>query len=232
MRYIDQMITDQVQIWSQHEGEARLKGEVPGVWPIIAISREFGARGAALAALLGQRMGFRVWDKDLLNAIAEAGGGDVRLLKSLDEHRRKAIDDAMHGTLMGSKHTNTHYFRALLRVIHTIVAHGKGIVVGRGAHYISKSPEILRVRVVCPLEKRVRGYAEREGLTEKKARKEIVGRDADRADFIQHHFKRDIETASDYDLVLNSGTLSLEQMAEIVLAAYETKVGKKVAVAG
>ena len=85
---------------------------------------------------------------------------------------------------------------------------------------------------MCPLEKRVRGYAEREGLTEKKARKEIVGRDADRADFIQHHFKRDIETSSDYDLVLNSGTLGLEQMAEIVLAAYETKVGKKVAVAG
>ena len=232
MRYIDQMITDQVQIWSQHEGEAQMKGEVPHAWPIITISREFGARGAALAALLGERMGFRVWDKELLQAIAEESGGDVRLLKSLDEHRRKAIDDAMHGTLMGSKHTNTHYFRALQRVIHTIVAHGKGIVVGRGATYISKSPEILRVRVVCPLEKRIRGYAEREGLTEKQARKEIVQRDADRADFIQHHFKRDIETPSDYDLVLNSGTLGLEQMAEIVLAAYETKVGKKVAVAG
>ncbi|MFB3133062.1 MAG: cytidylate kinase family protein, partial [Rhodothermales bacterium] len=114
MRDIEQMITDQVQIWSQHEGEAQLKGEVPGTWPIIIISREFGARGAALAALLGERMGFKVWDKELLQAIAEESGGDVRLLKSLDEHRRKAIDDAMHGTLMGSKHTNTHYFRALI----------------------------------------------------------------------------------------------------------------------
>lgn len=228
MRNIDQMITDQVKIWTQHEEEAQLRGEVPGAWPIITISREVGARGAALAALLGQRMGFKVWDKELLQAIAEEGGGDVRLLKSLDEHRRKTIDDAMHGTLMGSKHTNTHYFRALIHAIHTIVAHGKSIVVGRGANYISKSPEILKVRVVCPLEARIRGYAERNGLTEKQARKEVVRRDADRADFIRHHFRRDVGTPSDYDLVLNACTLSLEQMADVVLAAYETKVGEKV----
>ncbi len=232
MRDIDQMITDQVKIWTQHEEEAQLRGEVPGAWPIITISREFGARGAALAALLGERMGFKVWDKELLQAIAEESGDDVRLLKSLDEHRRKTIDDAMHGTLMGSKHTNTHYFRALIHVIHTIVAHGKSIVVGRGANYISKSPEILCVRVVCPLEARIRGYAEREGLTEKHARKEVVRRDADRADFIRHHFRRDVGTPSDYDLVLNACTLSLEQMADVVLAAYETKVGKKVPVLG
>ena len=232
MRHIDQMITDQVRTWSQHAAEAHLKGETPGARPIITVSREFGARGAALSALVGQRMGFKVWDKDLLNAIAEEGGDDVRLLESLDEHRRKAIDDAMHGTLMGSKHTNTHYFRSLLRVVHTIVAHGKGIVVGRGANYISKSPQILRVRVVCPLEMRIRGYAEREGLSEKQARKEILQRDADRADFIRHHFKRDVGASSDYDLMLNAGTLSLEQMAEIVVAAYEAKVGEKVPVAG
>lgn len=96
----------------------------------------------------------------------------------------------------------------------------------------TKSSKILRVRVVCPLEQRILGYAEREGLTEKQARKAVVGRDADRADFIQHHFKQDTGAPSDYDLVLNAGTLSLEQMAEIVLAAYETKVGKRIPVTG
>ena len=230
MRYIDQMITEQVQTWAQREAEAKITGEVPGAWPAITISREFGARGAALAAVLGAQTGFKVWDKDLLHAIAEESGGDERLLASLDEHRRKAIDDAMRGALMGSRHTNTQYFRTLMRVVHTLSAHGKCIIVGRGANYISKARGTFRVRVVAPLDMRVRGYAEREGLTEKAARKRVTARDADRADFIQHHFKRDIANPSDYDVVINADTYTLEQMAGIVLTAYEAKIGKKVPV--
>ena len=232
MRYIDQMITEQVQTWAQREAESNVTGEVPGAWPVITISREFGARGAALAAVLGAQIGFKVWDKDLLHAIAEESGGDERLLASLDEHRRKAIDDAMRGALTGSRHTNTQYFRTLMRVVHTLSAHGKCIIVGRGAHYISKARGTFRVRVVAPLEVRVRGYAQREGLTEKKARKKIIARDTDRADFIKHHFKRDGSNPSDYDLVINAGVYTLEQMAGIVLAAYEAKIGKKLPLAG
>lgn len=230
MRYIDQMITEQVKTWAQREAEAKVKGEVPGAWPIITISREFGARGAALAVVLGAQIGFKVWDKELLHAIAEEGGGDERLLASLDEHRRKAIDDAMRGALTGSRHTNTQYFRTLLRVVHTLTAHGKCIIVGRGANYISKAPGTFRVRVVAPLETRVRGYAQREGLPEKEARKQIVARDADRADFVRHHFKHDIGNPSDYDLVINADTYSVEQMAGIVRTAYEVKTGKTVPV--
>ncbi len=231
MKYLDQMITEQVKLWSRHEAEAARKGERPGAWPIITISREFGARGAGLARVLGRRIGFRVWDKDLLQAVAEESGADERLLASLDEHRRTAIDDAVRGALQGSQYTNTQYVRALMRAVHTIEAHGKSIIVGRGANYISKAPERLRVRVVCPLEVRVRGYAEREHLTEKEARKRVLTQDADRDDFIRHYFKRDHGNPSDYDLVLNSATFSLEQLADLVLAAYMAKTGMKVPVA-
>ena len=228
MKYIDQMITEQVKIWAQREAEAQVTGEAPGAWPVITISREFGARGAAVAEVLGWRIGFKVWDRNLLHAIAEEGGGDERLLSSLDEHRRSSIDDAVRGALTGSRHTNAQYFRALLHVVHAISAHGKSIIVGRGATYISKAPDILRVRVVCPLEARVRGYAAHEGLTEKEARKHIKAQDADRADFVHHHFKRDVGNPSDYDLLINAATYSLEQMADIVLRAYEAKIGRKV----
>ena len=231
MKYLDQMITEQVQLWSKHEAEAKRRGEAPGAWPIITISREFGARGAAVAGVLGRRTGFKVWDKDLLQAIAREGGGEERLLASLDEHRRKSIDDAMRGALTGSQHTNTQYFRALMRVVRTIEAHGRGIIVGRGANYISKSRNVLRVRVVAPLDERVRGYAEREGISQKQARTLIEARDADRCDFIRHNFKRDCGAAADYDLIVNAATYSLEQMADLVLVAYEAKVGKKAPVA-
>ena len=187
-----------------------------------------GARGRSLAKELGRRVGFKVWDKELLSAIAEEAGADERLLASLDERRRKMIDDALYGSLMGSKHSNTHYFRSLLRVVHTIGAHGKSIIVGRGSNYIIKSPTALRVRLVCPIEERVSVVAEHEGISEKNAQKLIKARDAERDDFIRHHFKRDSGSSHDYDLVLNSGVFNIDQSADLMLLAYEKKVGKAV----
>lgn len=221
MRSIDQMIAEQVRTWAKRQAIRDVRGESPRSWPVITISREFGARGAALAAELGERIGFEVWDRELLVAIAERSGADEKLLSSLDERRRTAIDDVVRGTLTGFQHTNTQYFRTLLRVLHTISTHGKCIIVGRGANYVSRASNTLRVRVVAPLEVRIRNYAERQSIGEAEARKTIAIKDAERADFIKYYFKRDIGCPSDYDLVINSDTYSLEHLADIVLAAYE-----------
>ena len=231
-RYYQQIIEDQVQRWSKQRTEADRIGERPGDWPVITVSREFGAQGAALAAIVGQRLGFKVWDKELLQAIAEEGGGDEALLRSLDEHRRRNIDDAVRGILMGTRHTNMQYLRALLRVVKTIAFHGKSIIVGRGANYILAPEACLRVRVVCPLEQRVRGYALRQQISEQEARKIVEKMDIERAKFIQKSFKRPLDIAADYDLILNTGTYTLDQLANLVMLAYETKVGRRVPVAG
>ena len=169
MRNIEQLITDQVNAWTKRESIYGAPTETPVHWPAVTISREFGARGAALAAVLGERMGFEVWDRDLLQAISRENNGDERLISSLDERRRSAIDDAVRDSLAGGKYSNTRYFRSLLRVVHTITSHGRCIIVGRGANYINKDPRGLNVRVVSPLAARIRNYAQRQGITEDEA---------------------------------------------------------------
>ena len=226
MNNIQRLIEKEVLIWSKREEMARRKQEIPEEWPVITISREFGARGRSLAKELGRRIGFKVWDKELLSAIAEEAGADERFLASLDERRRKMIDDTLYGSLMGSKHSNTHYFRSLLNVVHTIEAHGKSIIVGRGGNYILKSRTVLRIRIVCPMKQRVSFLAKQEGISENDARKLVIARDASRDDFIRHYFKQDSGNSHDYDLVLNSGVFNIEQLADLTLLAYEKKVEK------
>jgi cytidylate kinase len=228
MGKIDQIISEQVLTWARREAKYRQKKEAPGAWPVITISREFGARGGALAKKINKRIGFKVWDKELLTAITKETGADERFIASLDERRRKMIDDALYGSFMGSKHSNTHYFRSLMRVVHTIGAHGKSIIVGRGSSYIIESPSALRVRIVCPVEDRISYIAQQEGISEKEAQKMIFNRDAERKDFIQYYFKRDAGEPEDFDLVLNSGVFNINQLADLTLLAYEKKVGKAV----
>ncbi len=224
-RSLTQLIEDEVQKWAMRAQERKRQGRV--TWPIITISREFGARGAALANCLGERLGFRVWDKSLLQAIAEESGGDRKVLELLDEQVRRGIDDAVIAASMGSRYSNTQYLRALMRVVHAISAHGNSIIVGRGANYIAKPKKSLTVRVVCPLDLRVKGYAERQQLTEKQARKHIEKMDAGRAQFVRHHFKHDGTEPADYDLTLNAATFTLDEMADLVLQAYEAKLNKR-----
>jgi cytidylate kinase len=227
MRTIDQMIAEQVNTWTKREGMLRAEGRLPGSGPVITISREFGACGAALAVELGERLGFEVWDRDLLAAISEKSGGDEKLLASLDERRRSAIEDAVWGALTGFQHTNTQYFLTLLRVVHTISTHGNCIIVGRAANYVSRDhAKTLHIRVVAPLEARVRNYAARQSISVARAQETVALRDGERADFVKHHFKRDIECPSDYDLVVNSDTFSLEDLADIVLVAFEAKLSR------
>ncbi len=228
MENIDRLISEQVHSWSHREQKDKRKTGKIEDWPVITISRQYGAQGRSLAEELGKRTGFKVWDKELLSAISEEAGADEKFLASLDERRRKMIDDLLVGSLMGSKISNTSYFRSLLRVVHTIGIHGKSIIVGRGSNYILKSPDALRVRIVSPLEERIPLIAQREDISEKDAEKMIDVRDKERVDFIQYYFKRDPENNQDYDLVLNSGVFGIGQMADLVLFAYEKKAGKEV----
>ena len=226
MDNLERLIAEQVHAWAMREAKAKKAEKSAEVWPVITISREYGAGGRSLANELARRIGFKVWDKELLSAIADEAGADERFLASLDERRRKMIEDTFYGSFMGAKISNTHYFRSLLSVVQTIGAHGKGIIVGRGGNYIIKSPSALRVRLVAPLDHRVTYVANLEGISEPSAEKMIKTRDAERDDFIQHYFKRDSQQSYDYDLVLNAGVFKIPEMADLVLLAYEKKVGK------
>ena len=218
-----QIIDDQVRVWTHQQRHARPARSVHH--PVITISRTFGSGGNAMGRLIGELTGFDVWDRDLVHAVAEAAGGDVRIMESLDERRRRAIDDAVRGFLRGVDHTNTQYFRALVRVMRTIAEHGRAVVVGRGGNYLLGPERSLRIRVVAPLPWRVERYAQKTGLSRSAAREYVAGRDRERADFVRHFFRRDAADAEDYDLVVNAASFTVPAMARMALEIYEARFG-------
>lgn len=216
------MIEEQVEAWKRLSSRGQPRPHRKKRHPVITISREFGALGAALAVQVGKRLRFKVWDGELLQAIARELGSEQKFLKTVDERRRKPVEDNLAGFLKNIN-TNVNYLRALVRVVHDIENQGSSIIVGRGANYICERPDSFHIRVVCPLKTRIRSYAKREGITRPEAREIILKKDAERADFILYNFDRDVTVPSDYNLILNSGTFDLEEMADIVLEAYAKK---------
>lgn len=220
-KIVDKQIKEWDRIRIMQSAEEREKPPLP----VITISREFGALGAALAEKLGKTTGFEVWDKELLGAIAEDLESDQKLLETLDERRKKDVEDAVSG-FISHVHTNVNYIRSLIRVVKTIEEHGRGIIVGRGANYICEMPENLNIRLVRPFKSRVNHIAEKNEVVVSEARSLVENMDAERNEFIKRFFYKDVSTPSDYDLIINTDTYNLEQIEKMVLQAYEMKTDR------
>ena len=85
--------------------------------------------------------------------------------------------------------------------------------------------EIGRVLVVAPRAYRVERLAREQGLSAGEAGHRLDEEDAERRHFIGHHFGVDPDTSTQYDLVVNTGTLGLEAASALVTDALHSKVG-------
>jgi cytidylate kinase len=224
---IDQFVNQQILRWQEQRRIAdrkRLEGEFQQ--PTICISREYGARGAAMGRLVAERLGFRYYSQELIHDIAEAAHVRKQVVESLDERVQDGISEWVAGLIKRGVFAPSDYLRNLSKVVLTLANHGKGVIIGRGAHFILDRQTTLRVRVIAPLETRVARIAERDGLSDDKAKATILRIDAERVAFNKQHYGADLADPVNYDLVVNAGTLGLEGAADVTVAAFRSRFGQ------
>ena len=193
--------------------------------PYLLISREKGAGGSAVGQLAGRRLGWQVFDRELVDAIAEKAHVRRELIESLDERDRATIQDTV-GRLLNPQPIGTHGYLAHLREILVTLGHqGDVVIVGRGAEYILPSQFGLRVRMVAPVEVRVRRIANRENSSLKAARVEVERSDRERARLARRQFGQTAPDPLNHDVTINTAELTVEAATEIVLTALQRKLG-------
>jgi cytidylate kinase len=211
------------QQWRTRSLELRIAQASAGPSPpaySIAISRQRGAGGGAVARELGGRLGWLVYDRELVDRISEETGLRAELLESLDEKRSRRLVESIEAFFRGVRTMDVAAYAK--RVAETMLAlslHGNCVIVGRGAAVILPAATTLRVRLMAPMEYRVRRMCDRLGMSDSTARHHIETTDRDRSKFVQQHFQRDVADLNLYDVVVNTAGFSTEQAAEIVVSA-------------
>jgi hypothetical protein len=187
----------------------------------LTISREAGAGGGEIAALLGKRLGWEVLDKNLLDRIAEQYQCSRQMLDLVDETPGSWVFDVL-GTWMDRKIVPHETFVSqLARILLASVKQLSAIIVGRGAQFILPREKVFAVRIVAPEAARAQRIMRLHALKEAKARSALREIDRGRREFAERFFHHDITDPHLYDLVLNSGRLGIEGAAETLLAAIE-----------
>ena len=109
----------------------------------------------------------------------------------------------------------------------TLGHHGNVVLVGRGAQFLLPHQCGLRVRLVAPLDLRVRDVAEAEGISFEQARAKVKAVDAERSAFVWKAFRKDISSPLNHDVIINIGDIKLEITTRTVLSMLQDKLGFK-----
>jgi cytidylate kinase len=201
--------------WSAtHVGEKALEAKFT-----IAISRETGTYGAAIAREIGDRLGWPVYDRELLQRIADDIGIHRTLLESVDERQENWLSECLTSLFSGREVDHTVYFRRLVEALLSLAKHGDCVIVGRGATNILPLATTLRVRIVAPMEYRIRSVQREDRISYDEAAAQVETKDRERNRFVASHFQIDPVDPANYDLVLNTERLSTTECADLILEA-------------
>jgi len=217
MKAIHQLIEEQVRRW---EILRREKSE-DKLLPVITLSREPGSGGKFVARAVAERLGLDVFHQELINAMAENADTSTRVIRTLDERGVSMLEDWVSAAISDRHLWPDQYANMMMKVIGTIGRHGRAIIVGRGANFVLPPENRFRVRIIAPFEKRVVCVAEAHGISKKEARQRVLRTESDRKAFIRKYFYSDISNPSNYDMVLNTGTLSVDSAAAAICSAID-----------
>jgi len=204
---------------TSHGDEQRLssarQGKATGL--SIAVSREVEAGGTTLAREVGKRLGWTVYDHELLERIASDLGVHAKLLESVDEHRGNWLRDQFERLVGVPYVAESAYVHRLIKVMLALGQHGDCVIVGRGSAFVLPRETTFRVRLVAPRKHRSAALGRRLGLDEAAAEKLLTTQDKERNEFVRVHFDRDPGLPSNFDLILNTEEFTTSECADIVL---------------
>ncbi len=207
---------------------------------VITISRQIGSGGDEIALNVCKILGYSYFDKNLMyNAAREIGVCEGSITDfSEDSYKIKSLVDKILGRKRLVATTYMLKDNAPIRktldeekcldvvqtVINSLAGRGKMVIVGRGGQAILKNKtNVLHVRIVAPLDDRIKRLTKDEGINREDALRVIEESDRAASEYLQRFYNIDWDDPTNYNMVLNTAKMDIETASEeIVLACSQS----------
>ncbi len=183
---------------------------------IITISRGTFSGGKSLAESLARRLGFACIDREVIVERAAVNRVSQQELSDALEKPPSFLERLQHKKYM--------YLVLMQAALAEEVQRGRVIYHGNAGHLLlGGGAPVLRVRIIAPLDMRIRMAQERLCLTAEEALHHIEKVDRDRRKWTQYLYGVDWGDPSLYDLVVNLQYVTIEQACNAVAALVQTR---------
>ena len=184
---------------------------------VVTISHQMGAGGPEIGMKLGQKLGYRYVDQELVLDVARRYGVAEDKLSHLDESKP---------TLFERFDTETRYYITILQTSLLDFAElDNAVLMGRGGQWLLRGiPHVLRVRVIAPFETRVKRWIRRtadmtgETPTQRAAADFVRRDDAEKAGRMRYLYEVDIADPMLYELIVNTEQVKHDAVVQMLEA--------------
>ena len=192
---MDRMVQQQLDKWRKLLDKALKQGiEIENFkgGPVITISREPGSGGSEIARRLAKALDMDLIGGQIIQHVADSAKMSRRVIESLDE-KEVTFRDTLLSSLFGEyRPWPGEYLQHLTRVIGTIGVFGNVIIVGRGANHVLPQEKAFKVRIIAPLEFRIKYFMDDRGYTKAEAEQYVVKTENNRKAFVRKYFNADV----------------------------------------
>lgn len=193
---------------------------------IISVGREFGSGGHIIAAKLAERFGLPLFDSNILADIAKQNNTSAEYLRKYDESARNLF---FSRTVNGFNNSPDEIIAQMqFDYIKQKANAGESfVVIGRCADYVLReNPGLIRIFILGDKEAKIKRTAEREGISEDKAKSLMEQNDKRRKYFHNSHSECKWGDSRSYDITVNSSKLGLDGTTELLAKYIELRTAE------
>jgi cytidylate kinase len=206
---------------------------------VLTVNREFGSGGGRIAQTIAGWLGWKLLDRDIIDAIAYAAHVDSKVVRQYDEHvdswLRRINQQAMRSAALaaGLELGEDSVFDAeeMVKISRKIIeeAHAEGncVIVGRGSQCVLQhKPDVYHVFVYAPYKERILRLRKRleQGANVEQRIRTV---DEERAKYLQQYFGKNWCNPHLYDLMISSSE-DEDTTARTILSAMGGGLGSRV----
>jgi cytidylate kinase len=195
----------------------------------VTISREYASGGHDLAAQVADRLGWQLLDHDaMVGRVVESLGTSQAEAEAHDERHEGLVakivrnlqyidPDFEPSTPLGATVSDEADREAVDNIVQAAAERGQVVIVGRASQVtLSGRRDVLRVRIIAPIEQRIAAVMQQEGLNRQEATSRIRGMDREHVKYLKAEYHQELGDAHLYDLVVNMGFIAPEMAVNVI----------------
>ena len=199
---------------------------------VITISRQFGTGGHEIGMELARRLGVKLLDKQILNAVASRMNAVEEAVEKIELRNPLWRDDftnfyrtyMAHAEYNGQEKDQTSHalFRAQAEAIRQIAKEESCVIIGRcGFDIFADEPNALKIFIHSSLDCRKRRIAEKYDISEQDAAAMIVDNDFSRELYTKTFTGREWLDATNYDISLDVRKFGVNGAVDFLMNSIE-----------
>ncbi len=214
----------------QSRPEAEAEAEPGTGHVVITIAREFGSGGHLLGEMLARELGLPLYDREFIRLAARKSGMDEQYIlrneQAIPSFWLKCIFAQTNGARMDrSLSPDDVLFVAESRVVQELAGRESCVIVGRCADFVLRDdPQVVRIFCCSDPESARKRCVVEYGIRPEEAENEIRRVNRNRRTHYEYYTGDRWDDPHRYDLVVNTGRISLKDACLAVARLYHERV--------